>query len=227
MIKKIKSDKQKYFKFTIYSVILLLSLIAGCKTVKPTKTKRFNPSQNAALKDKMKIIEKTVSNQDTRISDLSFQMKQLIETNNTAVRKINKLSKENIELKKKIAQLERNSMLLADNLDKERNVRTEQNNRLVNDIVKKTTALINSNNTEINKMLSKLQQTNRYPSRRTDTASLPKNMRGNFYEYKVQPGATLLAIAKAYKVTVAEIKRTNNLKNDRIKIGQKLYIPKK
>jgi LysM repeat protein len=52
-------------------------------------------------------------------------------------------------------------------------------------------------------------------------------MQGKFYEYKVQPGATLIAIAKAYKVTVSEIKQANNLKSDRIRVGQTLYIPKK
>jgi len=48
-----------------------------------------------------------------------------------------------------------------------------------------------------------------------------------FYEYKVQPGATLGAISKAYKCSVSEIKIANNLKSDVIYVGQKLKIPKK
>jgi LysM repeat protein len=50
---------------------------------------------------------------------------------------------------------------------------------------------------------------------------------GSFYEYKVQPGATLSAIAHAYNVSVSDIKKANRLKDDVIMVGQKLYIPKK
>jgi LysM repeat protein len=50
---------------------------------------------------------------------------------------------------------------------------------------------------------------------------------GEFYKYKVQPGATLSAIAKAYKVDVSDIRKANRLQNDLIRAGQILYIPKK
>lgn len=45
--------------------------------------------------------------------------------------------------------------------------------------------------------------------------------------YEVQKGATLYVIAAAYKVSVKDIKRANNLKNDFIREGQKLKIPRK
>lgn len=47
------------------------------------------------------------------------------------------------------------------------------------------------------------------------------------YEHVVEKGQTLTDIAKAYGVTVAAIKKENNMKNDNISIGQKLFIPKK
>lgn len=50
---------------------------------------------------------------------------------------------------------------------------------------------------------------------------------GEFYEHKVEKGHTLSAIAKAYGVQISDIKRANNLKGDVIRLGQKLYIPKK
>jgi len=49
---------------------------------------------------------------------------------------------------------------------------------------------------------------------------------GEFVEYKVQSGATLSAIAKAYNVSVSSIRKANKLNNDFIRIGQILYIPK-
>ena len=46
--------------------------------------------------------------------------------------------------------------------------------------------------------------------------------------YEVQRGATLLAIAKAYGVTVDDIKKANNLNSgDALQLGQRLIIPKK
>ncbi len=43
--------------------------------------------------------------------------------------------------------------------------------------------------------------------------------------HEVSTGDTLSLLAKKYGVTVAEIKKANTLKSDKIKIGQKLKIP--
>lgn len=43
--------------------------------------------------------------------------------------------------------------------------------------------------------------------------------------YEVQPGDSLTAIAKKTGTTISGIKRANNLRSDRIKIGDKLKIP--
>jgi len=45
-------------------------------------------------------------------------------------------------------------------------------------------------------------------------------------EYTVQPGATLSLVAKAYNVSVEDIKKLNGLKSDTLRVGQKLRIPK-
>jgi len=45
-------------------------------------------------------------------------------------------------------------------------------------------------------------------------------------EYVVQKGDTLTSIAKNYGVTIAELKKANNLTSDALKVGQKLVIPK-
>ena len=49
---------------------------------------------------------------------------------------------------------------------------------------------------------------------------------GPHKEYTVQPGDTLSMISEAFGVTVAKIKEMNNLKNDNLRVGQKLNLPK-
>ena len=48
-----------------------------------------------------------------------------------------------------------------------------------------------------------------------------------YEEYVVVQGATLSAISSAYKVSIADIKKANNLKSDVLRVGQKLRIPVK
>ena len=45
------------------------------------------------------------------------------------------------------------------------------------------------------------------------------------YEHEVKPGQTLSEISKAYGVKVETILRANNMQNDRLRVGQKLFIP--
>lgn len=52
------------------------------------------------------------------------------------------------------------------------------------------------------------------------TSAMAKNI-------KVESGDTLSGISKGYKIPVSEIKTLNKLKNDRLYIGQNLYIPDK
>lgn len=49
---------------------------------------------------------------------------------------------------------------------------------------------------------------------------------GPYIEYMVVSGDTLTVIAKAFETTVQKIKEMNGLKNDNLRIGQKLNIPK-
>ncbi len=49
---------------------------------------------------------------------------------------------------------------------------------------------------------------------------------GPCYEYTVQGGDTLSLIAKAFGTTVKKIKDVNGMKNDNLRIGQKINVPK-
>lgn len=55
--------------------------------------------------------------------------------------------------------------------------------------------------------------------------AVSKDDQSKYEIYVVQKGATLSAIAKAYHVSVQSIKRANNMKDDNLRIGQKLKIP--
>lgn len=50
---------------------------------------------------------------------------------------------------------------------------------------------------------------------------------GPYIEYTVESGDTLSLIAQAFETNVAKIKEMNGLKNDNLRIGQKLKVPKK
>jgi stage VI sporulation protein D len=63
-------------------------------------------------------------------------------------------------------------------------------------------------------------------SKNTQAATSSTAATGKFYVYKVQEGATLTTIAKAYKVSVESIKKANKLKDHTLSTGQVLYIPK-
>ena len=57
-------------------------------------------------------------------------------------------------------------------------------------------------------------------------ATSTKVVLGPHQEYVVQSGDTLSLVAQAFGTTVAKIKEMNGLKNDNLRIGQKLNLPK-
>ena len=71
------------------------------------------------------------------------------------------------------------------------------------------------------------------PSKTTSTTTPSKTVTGpkkaqsapKMLIYKVKPGDALSRLAKKHGVSMAELRRINNLKSDNIQIGQKLKIP--
>lgn len=49
---------------------------------------------------------------------------------------------------------------------------------------------------------------------------------GPHYVYTVQSGDSLSLVAKAFNTTVQKIRDLNNLKNDNLRVGQKIKVPK-
>ncbi len=58
------------------------------------------------------------------------------------------------------------------------------------------------------------------------TPTVKKVVIGPHQEYTVQAGDTLSLISQAFDTTVGKIKEMNNLKNDNLRVGQKLKLPK-
>ena len=61
------------------------------------------------------------------------------------------------------------------------------------------------------------------PAKAAATAKTDETTSGN--TYTVVAGDNLTVIAKKFKITVAELKKANNMTSDRINVGQKLQIP--
>ena len=61
---------------------------------------------------------------------------------------------------------------------------------------------------------------------RTGVASPSSAPATSSNEYIVQKGESLTSIAKNHGVTVADLRKANNLTSDALKVGQKLVIPK-
>ncbi len=93
-----------------------------------------------------------------------------------------------------------------------KSVRREMNRmrqEIVADITKKVTAIVKSGAVT---PASSMRTTSHAPS--------------SCKIYTVQPGDTLSLIAQAFATSVAKLKELNGLSSDRLRIGQKLQVPK-
>jgi LysM repeat protein len=116
-----------------------------------------------------------------------------------------------IELERKVASLQ------------------ETNQKLLNELAavkRQSAADADAREAQMNAILAKIDKLASTPVP-VATVPTPVSAADDYDVYEVQKGATLSVIAKAYGVTVQDIKKANNLKSDTLQIGQKLKIPKK
>ena len=142
---------------------------------------------------------------------------------NTAAQ-LRSVQDENAELETRMIALERKVATLQ-----------ESNQKLLNEIAavkRQAAADAASHEKQLQSILSKLDKLAATPIP-TVSVPTPVSTPAEDYDiYEVQKGATLSVIAKAYSVdgrvvTVQDIMKANNLKSDKLQIGQKLKIPKK
>ena len=125
---------------------------------------------------------------------------------------------ENAELETRVIELERRIAALQ-----------ETNQKLLNEVAavkRQSAADADAREAQMKAILSKIDKLAATPAPAA-TVPTPVSVADDYDIYEVQKGATLSVIAKAYNVTVQDIKKANNLKSDMLQIGQKLKIPRK
>lgn len=131
---------------------------------------------------------------------------------------------ENAELETRVIELERKLAALQ-----------ETNQKLLSEIAavkRQSAADADAREAQMKAILSKIDKLAATPAP-VAVVPTPVSTADDYDIYEVQKGATLSTIAKAYSeaygktVTVQEIKKANNMKNDTLQIGQKLKIPRK
>lgn len=125
---------------------------------------------------------------------------------------------ENAELETRVIELERRIAALQ-----------ETNQKLLNEIAavkRQSAADADAHEAQLKAINSKLDKLASMPPPAV-TVPTPVSTADDYDIYEVQKGATLSVIAKAYQVTVQDIKKANNLKSDMLQVGQKLKIPRK
>ena len=125
---------------------------------------------------------------------------------------------ENAELETRVISLERKIAELQ-----------ETNQKLLNEVAavkRQSAADADAREAQMKAILSKIDKLAATPPPAV-TVPTPVSTGTEYDIYEVQKGATLSVIAKAYEVTVQDIKKANNLKSDMLQVGQKLKIPRK
>lgn len=125
---------------------------------------------------------------------------------------------ENAELETRLIELERKIAALQ-----------ESNQKLLNEVAavkRQSAADADAREAQMKAILNKIDKLAATPPPAV-TVPTPVSTEPEYDIYEVQKGATLSVIAKAYEVSVQDIKKANNLKSDMLQIGQKLKIPRK
>jgi LysM repeat protein len=180
-----------------FALCALSLFVVGCET-----------TRSGGKGDSSAVLSAASRLHDEQISKLTFQVNQLKEDRASLARKVSVLSNRVAKLESRLVLVSRETAALNSKIASESAARKREDDLLLKRVAENVASAVNASR----------------PVKRS--VSRPSSS-GEFYEYVVEPGATLIAIAKAYKVSVSEIKKANKLKGDAIRAGQKLLIPKK
>ena len=192
-----------------FAVILAASLTIGAQYAQA----QYAPGAPSTLS--MAEMEKQYAQMSARVKALQDYYATVVQSVNELSQSITQERQKNAQLEKKTAELEREVAELRKALETSHKQTEEAMSNLVDKIAKETANAISS------------AMKSAAPPSSSGGGAGATGGGGDYDEYKVQPGATLHTIAKAYGVSVEAIQKANNLKGDAIKEGQILKIPKK
>lgn len=189
------------FGFHILSAFATVILLCGCESM------MNDTPDKGAIYQKQQL--EMMRAQEANIGQLAAKVNSIQDSNAETLTQMNSMNQQ-------ISSLIQRNKALEDDF-------TELRQSFLNEKKDRQTAMdgmIKQVGTEMSKAISTANSS-------APAASAGPAGKGKFAEYTVQPGATLLAIAQAYGVSVEDIKKANKMKKDFLKTGQILYIPQK
>lgn len=182
---------------SVTAALVGLALFTGCQSPRQQRLQQARAMESSRF-------------QEEQLTRMSNSIRQTQEQYSTNMQQISALQGQIASLNQQIQALDNEVESLKQQVALERQARQEDMDRLLQQVAKETAAAIRSSTSSSG------------GSRSSGPATA-----GEFYEYTVESGATLSAIAKAYKVSVDSIRKANRMKDDNLRVGQKLFIPKK
>ena len=192
-----------------------LFIVIGVSVIFPlTSLSAANYNNTASKKYQVQTLTMLREN-EKQLTTLSSRVKYLMDNFAVIAQQMKQLQQSLSVEKQNNQQLKREVATLKQQLSTDRKQIQNSLDNVIDKVAGETTKSINA-------ALKNVNKTSRYKP--TDNGPVGT---GEFVEYKVQFGATLSAIAKAYNVSVSSIRKANKLNGDFIRIGQILYIPKR
>ncbi|WET05980.1 LysM peptidoglycan-binding domain-containing protein [Lentisphaerota bacterium ZTH] len=205
---------KKYYVLSLAGIAVLL--LTGCETMNRGSSSDSNDRQLQEVinsnRETVRTIEQRNAETQRQMAGLQDNYAVVVDKLNSLQRQINYVYKQNQEQAEQISTLQQA-------LAQEQQQRQAAMNKVINTVAEQTSQA--------------MSKAARPAAQKAASTASPAGEgqgpvgSGEFYKYKVQPGATLSAIARAYKVSVDDIQRANRLKSSMIRVGQVLYIPKK
>lgn len=190
-------------------VAAALAFFYGCETFSDSYRRDDNYlSRRTVTESPATVTEQQLAQLSANIAALNVSNTEIIKHINEIYQKLNALQQADASLQSSVNSL------------RQELEQTKTNWQKVNE------KMIEQITSEINDSISKAGKQQISSTTKPGNTGTPIGG-GEFYVHTVEPGSTLNAIAKAYGVTVSEIKTANGMANDLIRVGQKLYIPKK
>ena len=188
----------KKYLFLLSSSALMI-LLTACETTR-SQNNQFASSNQDIIE-----LQNDVAVLKRKIANIQDDNKRIIKGMSSLQSQINYVNEANQQQNKTITALHQQ-------LEKERAERQIALNKVIETVADQTSKAVNT--------IAKQTE----PKAAKPSVSIPA---GAYYKHKVEKGETLSAIARAYKVSVSDIKEANHLKSNIIRIGQTLHIPKK